>query len=514
MNRYSFISQVPTSPGSLQRGVSIITDHHGNINRIHYDRKIDPHTVFFEVTATEDGFARIREELAAIGYLQTSITPLSTLTFHVFLPHEPGALDTFLTYIAGAGAVIGKIAFDDTGSHPDRVTVTIIVEESGPADELLGMLTARYPMEVIEYDRTGEHLDDTVFYLRFAQKMRTLIGRDDDEFLLAFMADINHTAHELTNLGEDPKAVFRNVLEAGEYIRETCGDGFYADVQQFEASEEVTIYAFQLPGGGNIYLFRTLDGLVMLDTGYAVYHPDVMRMLPAYGLNLHEGLSRIIISHGDADHCGAGGFFDVPALMHPATLAIIRSGNRAWGSVNESLVLEEVYTTMIALYSRWHPPAEENISLLPKESEVKRSIFPVLGTTTIGDLTFEILLSLGGHQVGQTILWCPEKGYLFPADSLMNFSSLTPERRRYNSYADYLVTSVNVDSDLARTERKALFAMAQEYERDCGEPCTIFGGHGAISFYATGTMEIAGEMEHYTHRDGRGAPASPGGEER
>ena len=464
MKRHSFIAQVPTSPGSLQRGVAIITEHHGNINRIHYDRQIDPHTVFFEVTATGDGFTRIRDGLAAIGYLQTTITPLSTLTFHVGLPHEPGALDTFLTYITGAGAAIGRIAFDDTGTHPDRVTVTIIIEKSGPADELLGALTARYPIEVVEYDKTGEHLDDTVFYLRFAQKMRTLIDRDDDDFLLTFMADINHTVQELTNLGEDPKKVFRNVLEAGEYIRETCGDGFSADVQIFEASEEVTVYAFQLPGGGNIYLFRTLDELVMLDTGYAVYNTDVMQMLPVYGLNLHDGLSRIIVSHGDADHCGAGGFFDDPALMHPATLEVIRSGNRAWGSVNEDLILEEVYTTMIALYSRWNPSAEENITLLPEGSETKRSIFPVLGTTSIGDLTFEILLSLGGHQVGQTILWCPEKGYLFPADSLMNFASLTPDRRRYNSYADYLVTSVNVDSNLARTERKALLAMAEEYE--------------------------------------------------
>ena len=49
--KFFFITRVPDEPGSLQRAASIIRKFGGNINRIHYDRRIDPSTVFFEVTA-------------------------------------------------------------------------------------------------------------------------------------------------------------------------------------------------------------------------------------------------------------------------------------------------------------------------------------------------------------------------------------------------------------------------------------------------------------------------------
>lgn len=506
MKRYAFVTTIPVRTGALQRGVAIITKHNGNINRVHFDRSIDPHTVFFEVTATPGEYEEIRRELTDIGYLQTSLETFAALKIHIHLPHESGALNDFLTLTSGAGAQITSITFDDAGIHPDRVTIGMSVRESSPAEELLDVLKSHYPIEVLEFDSTGESLDDTVFYLRFAQKMRSLIDAKDDDFLLRFLGDINHTAQDLTARGEDPKTVFRNVLEAGEYIAATCGEGFYADVQVLDLSREVTVYAIQLPGGGNIYLFRTLDGFEMLDTGYAVYHADVMQLFTAYGLPVAEQLTRIITSHGDADHCGAGGFFDVPAIMHPATREIIRTGNRAWGSRNEDMVLEEVYTTMIALYSRWNPPTEENIRLIPTDTEEKRSIFPIVCRLTIGDLAFEVLETPGGHQVGELVLYCPEKGYLFTADSLMNFASLTEDRRRYNSYADYLVTSVNVDSDLARTERRALMELAEEFTQETGRPCTIFGGHGAVSEWHDGHLTVTIPPEHYTHAGGREHP--------
>ena len=88
----------------------------------------------------------------------------------------------------------------------------------------------------------------------------------------------------------------------------------------------------------------------------------------------------------------------------------------------------------------------------------------------------------------------------------MNFASLTKERQRYNSYADYLVTSVNVDSDLARTERRALSELAQEFTEESKRGCIIFGGHGAVSEYRNGTFTVTGTVEHYTHAGGRELP--------
>ena len=76
MQKYSFVAHMPDEPGSLHRAAEIIKHYDGNINRIQFDRRIDPGTVFYEVTATEESYRKIMEDLARIGYLQTSLVTL------------------------------------------------------------------------------------------------------------------------------------------------------------------------------------------------------------------------------------------------------------------------------------------------------------------------------------------------------------------------------------------------------------------------------------------------------
>ncbi len=315
---------MPDAPGSLHRAAEIIKKYEGNINRIQYDRRIDPATVFYEVTASDESFEKITRDLAKIGYLQTSFKPLNFLKFCLYLPHKSGALNDFLNFTTSAGANIAFIDFDDKGRHPDRLTVSLNLEQNSVVDQLLDHLKSRYRLEIIEYDTTGKHLDDTVFYVRYAQEIRKLIGESEEEFLLSFLADANHIVQELMDRGNDPQKVFESILLTGQTLRTTTGDKFSADVQRFPLTETSTLFCFQLPCGGNIFLINTRDENVMIDTGYGIYHDDVMNMLSRYGLLDEQKISRIFITHADADHCGAAGFFKAPVFMHKDTLEIIK----------------------------------------------------------------------------------------------------------------------------------------------------------------------------------------------
>ncbi|MFA5254849.1 MAG: MBL fold metallo-hydrolase, partial [Methanoregula sp.] len=98
-------------------------------------------------------------------------------------------------------------------------------------------------------------------------------------------------------------------------------------------------------------------------------------------------------------------------------------------------------------------------------------------------------------------LFSAEEGLLFTADAVINFSSLTKERADYSSLADFLVTSVNVDSELARKERRALLELAAETDRALApkdKRCRICGGHGTISVLENGKLATCGEVIRYT----------------
>jgi len=83
---------------------------------------------------------------------------------------------------------------------------------------------------------------------------------------------------------------------------------------------------------------------------------------------------------------------------------------------------------------------------------------------------------------------------------VINFSSLTRERADYSSLAAFLVTSVNVDSDLAKKERQALLELASETDTVLspeGKRCLICGGHGAISVVEENRLIAYGNIERY-----------------
>lgn len=499
MDKYSFIARIPDEPGSLHKAAAIVSRHRGNINRLQFDKRIDPYTVFFEVTAGQAEYDRITAELNEIGYLQTSLKTASFLKFFAHLPHRPGALNEILDYTTTSGANIAYIDFDDKGRHPDRLTVSLNLEDSAAAGRLLEELKPRYRLEILEYDTSGAHLDDTVFYLRFAQEIRALIGESEDRFLLRLLGDVNHIVQELCSLGKDPKLIFDSILRTGRTLSNTRGPGFYADVQRVAVGDDVTLSCFQLPCGGNIFLIDSPSEQVMIDTGFGCYHADVRRMLESYGRLEEEKLSKIVITHADADHCGAAGYYRAVSVMHRETAEIIRQANRAYGSRSEGSILEEVYTTLINLFSGFLPP--RHVRLLPPAGDEHEGIFPVVSRFRVGGLEFEVLEGLGGHLCGQVYLLCRTHGLLFTADTVINFGHLTPERAEYNTLAVILVTSVNVDSEVASRERKALLGLAGEIDRELGQPdrrCLICGGHGPVSVLEDGRMVPYGAIERYT----------------
>jgi len=498
MPKYSFIARVPNHPGALHDAARVVMREKANINRVQFDQRIDPYIVFFEVSCEEEAFGRIEKELAVMGYLKDTLRPLNILKFYVFLPHEPGALFEFLNHTTRHKANISYIDFDDRGRHPERLTITVSLEENGSAEQLLDTLKSRYRIEIIEYDTTGKKLDDTVFYIRFAQEIREIIGESEDPFLLSFLGDINHAVQELMNLGQDPKKIFGSFLATGRTLTRTTGDGFYADIQTIPLSAGITLTCIQPPAGGNVYLINTPGGCTMVDTGYGIYSRDIGTIIRNVIPGGRDAIRQIVITHADADHCGAAGEFSVPAAMHPGTLDIIRAANRAYGSRSEASVLEEIYTTMINLFSKFNPPEEYRLFATRKgEGEAG---FPVIGSIDIGGHQFTVLEGLGGHMHGQIYLFSRELGVLFTADTVINFGHLTPERAEYNTLAVILVTSVNVDSGIARTERQNLLDLAR---RTTGSyhagrtGCLVCCGHGPVSMIEGGALLPFGNIEHY-----------------
>ncbi|HJJ65171.1 MAG TPA: MBL fold metallo-hydrolase [Methanocorpusculum sp.] len=287
----------------------------------------------------------------------------------------------------------------------------------------------------------------------------------------------------------------------GDYLGANTGKNFTSDYQKIPLTSNITFYSFQLPGGGNLNIFDAgKDGKMVLDTGYGCFYHDCDKMLEKVGVDGFFDTRVVICTHADADHCGASGYFSTMPLMHPTCKAILDAGTRNHGSVNNLDLLEKFYTTSINTMSRMNVP--DKVIECGTEPIGMRGLFPIIEKISFAGMEFEVWESLGGHIAGQLLLFEPNLGMLFTSDAFINFATLSKERADYCSIADSMIGSVNVDSEIARTERKELTRLAVELDAELkknGKYLLICCGHGAVSkIDENGNLVPASELIHYS----------------
>jgi len=327
---------------------------------------------------------------------------------------------------------------------------------------------------------TAEFIADIEKYIAplSAEEKETYVQEGEECIRLREIDNI----HEDPNLtpGEQYKVLVKRI---GTYLEENTGKNFISDYQKIELTDTITLYSFQLPGGGNLNLFTTSEGKMVLDTGYGCFYNDCKNMLSSIGLDGFSNTKVVICTHGDADHCGASGYFSVKPVMHPTTKALLASGTRNYGTPNNpKAIFEKFYTTSINTISRMNIP--EDIAVFDTKPLGYRGVFPIIGSVKFAGMNFEVWESLGGHIAGQLLLFEPNLGLLFTSDAFINFATLSKERADYCSIADIMVGSVNVDSEIARKERKELVNLAPGLNKELkekGKRLYICCGHGAIS---------------------------------
>lgn len=496
-DNFSFAARIKDS-SQIRSIVAVINRHNALLEKVLYNSRLDSGIAFFEIGNSSPA---LEQELEKSGYIVSAITEPLFIKIKIMLPERVRAVSEILTMADDAGAVITLMELDNHDEQKKNILVLMLnAIESQSVMAFLDCLKERYVIDIVEYTPNNEDLDNRVFFISYANRIRKFTHDPGDHFVLSFLADINNIAFELKKLGYDPEDIFMKIYENGEILDRTTEDGFYADYQKITVKPGTELYCFQFPCGGNVYILESETEALMIDTGYGIYHEDIMKMLESFGLWQNGKTKRLFVSHGDADHCGGTGYLGITPYSHPGTIDLIRNGNRAYKSVTEASDLEKIYTKMIGTFSKWLPP----VKYLPFDKAEwetgKIGAFPVYGKLEACGLTFHVLESHGGHQYGQVFLLEPEAGLFFTVDSALNLKSISPERTRYNQLADLFMTSVNVDSDLARKERKDLMAIAADFTEKSTKPFYICCGHGAVSLIEEGKLSAFGTTERYTHK--------------
>jgi len=490
-------------PGSLVDFSSLIAEREGNIGFFHYDRSVDCNRVaagvqyenknnlyrFLELLREKDYYSLKNE----IGKDEIQImTPESVLEIKVRLINKPGSLAAFALLLKEHRANVIYMLYDED-IDPESADIALATENPGEVNSLLGAINSKgYNYKVVYRGSDIEEVERIIglkLVEKFFLRLQKLVSSQDVQELMAVVDSSKKLYTELVRFYSEMSNhlekgnVFEDILTFASTSMAKVRKNFHVkELPPLQFEDNIQLFTFRLPTGGNIFIFLRDGEITMFDAGYGLYYEDIKNLLKRKRMDPGH-VRRIFVSHPDADHIGSAEYFaeefGTQVFMHTDCKGIIDNENRAYGTNTKLSKLNKHFTVLVNRFTKCKYP--EKVSFFSTSVIDKVGTFNVIDTFPVGNLEFQVLQSHGGHIPGQVFFLDREHGLFFSFDYLINIDSLSTEEKDYMSLPRYFMTSTNTNSRVFKEETSSLmdviFLLDKELKRR-GKSVLIFPGHG------------------------------------
>lgn len=489
-------------PGSLADFSFLIAQTGVNIGFFHYDRSIDCNRVVAEVQFKERNslyrfLQLLRENYSSLknkilGDDIQIITPESILEIKVRLINKPGSLATFARLLKKHRANVIYMLYNED-IDPESADIALATENPEEVNNLLGVINSKaYNYKVVYRGSDTEEVERIIglkLVEKFFLRLQKLVNNRDVQQLMAIVDSSKKLYAELVSFYSEvgnhleKGDIFSSVLTFASTSIAKVGKNFSVrELLPLQFGDNIQLFTFRLPTGGNIFVFHHHDKITMFDAGYGLYYQDIKVLFTSMGIEPCN-VRRIFISHADADHIGSAGYFakefGTEVFMHPNCKGIIDNENRAYSVNTKPSKLNKHFTVLVNRFTKCRYP--EKVSFFATSAFDKVGAFNVIDTFPVGNSEFQVLESHGGHIPGQVFFLNREHGLFFTCDYLINVDSLSDEEKDYMRLPKYLMTSTNTNSQVFKDETGYLmdvvFLLDKELKRQ-GKFVLIFPGHG------------------------------------
>ncbi len=494
MIRKSFVTSMPDKSGTFLRASRIIANYNGNIVRVSYNKAVDPHMLFIDVSAEDDSLIKIEEDLSEIGYINKKIAETRIIEVAVKIPDHSGAVLPVLEILSGYDINISYMNSSSDGSPYQNFKFGLLIENPGIIKTLLDDISNIYPVDIIECDSSEENLDNTVFYIRLANEMRDLLGLNAEKSM-QFISESNRILQVLQSEGENAGKVFDYIRRFAYFISKYRGDKYKTNIQVINTGGSVTVYSIQPYCGSNTYVLVSQDELVIIDTGYAIYADELILVLKRIIPGWNTKNKKIYITHADVDHCGLlSALIDSEIIVNQKSAENFKRQVDRLPDYREQSALHLGYSRISQIISGYIVPDITKLKILDSDTPNDHDPLIPIGNLKIGDMDFSILEGSGGHLFGEMVYVCRDAGIVFTGDILVNINGFSKERIEFNSLAPYLMKSVNVNSEKATEMRHRVTELMRDITDSNKKPCIICGGHGPVSELLDGKLILASDV--------------------
>lgn len=466
MNR-TYVTKMPDNSGAFLKACKIVKDAGGNIIRVSYNKTVDTHFLFIEVSGTLEQHFVIQESLIEIGYLSDEMDDTRLVLISLCLPDVSGSIVPVLEIISKYNVNISYMNSHGDGSEVQNFKMGLLIHDHEEFENLKGEIEKICPVEVLNYEVTTKHLDGSVFYFTYANEMKELLKLNQTQ-TASFVVNSNKIMQFLEEKDESPMKTFEFIHKFAKFVVEHKGENLQPHITTTKISDETTLHLIDVACGSNTAIFENGKELLFIDCGFACYKDEMLKVFHELFPDFDYRKKTILLTHGDIDHTGFMDIFDKACMVKSCYDNLLMEVNDE-PNYREKNRFHAPYCRLSKLITGYVPPSLNNVEIIGEKKDDE--VLSLVGGIDFGDLHFDVFEGNGGHVKGETVYVCDKYRFVFTGDILVNIKGFSELQREFNILAPYLMTSVNMDSKKAKQGREMILEKYGDY--------TLYTAHGS-----------------------------------
>ena len=149
----TYVTKMPDKAGAFLVAGKIIASHGGNIVRVNYNKAVDLHTLFIEVSASEEEHNKIQTELKDCGYLTDGDESAESqiLMIVLTLPDVSGAVMPVLEILHKHSVNISYISSQENGTGFQYFKMGLFIENTAEIRSLIDEISRVCEIKILDY---------------------------------------------------------------------------------------------------------------------------------------------------------------------------------------------------------------------------------------------------------------------------------------------------------------------------------------------------------------------------
>ena len=472
----TYITTMPDHIGAFLKASQCFSALGINITRVSYNKAVDSHTLFIDAEGTREQLKQADEELAKIGYLPDTASKSSIVLLEFRLRDEPGSAVDVLKLINAFHFNISYISSQENGTDYQLFKLGLYVDDPQKIADFLKEAEKLCKVRVIDYNSSEKVYDNSIFYNTYVMGLAQVVGLSE-KVRNELLVHVNLAMQTLDEQGLSPYRTFDSISKFAELLGLSKGAQFDPRISTHKISEHTEITLIEPPCGSNTMIIRSNDKILFVDTGYACYKEEMLKIFREILPDFDTMKKTALITHADLDHCGLLPMFD-EVIASAKSARSICDDYEGRGCFREAIPLHKPYINICKMLTDYKPVNPDKITVPWKEMENLTAPLTQIGFFDFEELHFEVYEGKGGHLPGEIVLIDYAKNIAITGDIYINMRGMTAQQAQYNQYAPILMTSVDTEPRLCAEERTAIM------QRLGVGKWQIFGAHGFKKDYA------------------------------